>query len=224
MTYVSLRLITLPPDRIAECAAIAAQLGQAVAGLIASSSSWVAPILEGAAINAGHIVWRLESSSEDAALVVERDPVWLRDVQPLLEDVQVTTIGYHLTRAPVRTAGAGIWRALIFRVLPEGFPTAAAALESHLLLMPKYIPAIRSWALSPVTSSSGSQPFTHVWEQEFDDLTGLTEDYMVHPLHWGLVDAWFDAECPNYMVDPRLIQVVGRIDRTLIIPPASDTN
>lgn len=216
MMFVSLRLITLPLHRMAERDAIVAQLTHAAAGLADVHSSWIAAVVDGAVINAGHIAWRMEFHTEAAALAVTLDPEWLNHIKPLLDAAKVTTVGYYVTQTSVKHAGAGIWRALIFRVTPAGFPDAAAALESQLLLMPKYIPAIRRWALSPVTLSEGLNQFTHVWEQEFDDLAGLTEDYMVHPIHWGLIDAWFDAECPNYVVDPLLIQVVGKIDQTIM--------
>jgi Stress responsive A/B Barrel Domain len=215
-TFVSLRLITLPTRRVSERDAIVAQLAQAAANLGAMGSHWIAAVLDGACLNAGHIVWRMESNTEAAALDVSLDPVWSSHVLPLLDGVQMTTVGYRIMRSSVRQAGEGIWRALVFRVIPAGFPDGAAALESQLLLMPKYVPAIRSWALSPVSFDEGPKHFTHVWEQEFDDVSGLTEDYMVHPIHWGLVDTWFDAESPNYVVDPLLIQVVARINQTIM--------
>lgn len=215
-SFVSLRLITLPSHRISERDVIVAQLAQAAAKLGADKTSWIAPVIDSAVINAGHIVWRMESATESAALAVTFDPVWSNAIAPLFEGAQINTIGYRIAESSVQSAGAGVWRALVFRVIPAGFPDAAAALESQLLLMPKYVPTIRSWALSPVAFSEGPKNFTHVWEQEFDELSGLTGDYMVHPIHWGVVDSWFDAECPNYVVDPLLIQVVGRIDKTIM--------
>lgn len=214
--FVSLRLITLPPHRVFDRDAVVAQLTEAAAMLGANHTSWIAPVIDGAVINAGHIVWRMESATESAALIVTLDPAWSSAVAPLLNGVQVNTVGYRITRSSVRPAGSGIWRALVFRVIPAGFPDAAAALESQLLLMPKYVATIRSWALSPVSFSEGPKQFTHVWEQEYDDLAGLTGEYMTHPIHWGVVDSWFDADCPNYVVDPLLIQVVGKIDKTIM--------
>jgi hypothetical protein len=41
------------------------------------------------------------------------------------------------------------------------------------------------------------------------------------PVHWGLVDAWFDADYPQYVVDPHVIQVVGAIDDTILAEPGA---
>ena len=214
--FVSLRILTLPADRFAARDALIARLAEVAAGLPGVRSSWVAPVSPVAVINAGHIVWRMTFETERDALAAPLDPTWRAKIGPLLAEVQVAGVGYRVTRSAVRQAGAGIWRALIFRVMPHGFPDAARALEDATLLFPKFIPAIRSWALSPVSFVEGPKAFTHVWEQEFDSLQGLTRDYMQAPIHWGVVDAFFDAEYPQYIVDPQLIQVVGEIDRTIM--------
>ena len=214
--FVSLRLIALPPSREAEREALAAQLQASAAGLPGVRTCWIAPVSPVAVINAGHVVWRMTFASEREALAVVMDPVWQEAVSPLLEGTQVTHLGYRITRSEVVSAGSGIWRALIFRVTPQGFPDGAHALEQGLLIMPAHVSTIRSWAMSPVALCEGPKAYTHVWEQEFDSLEGLTGEYMTHPVHWGHVDAFFDAECPEYIVDPQLIQVVGTIDRTIM--------
>jgi len=214
--FVALRLISLPAARRPQSGAIIAELRAAMADMPGVSSCWIAPVLEGVAINAGQIVWRMEFQTEREAQAIQLDPQWSSRVAPLLHDAEITTVGYCIAHSAVRAVGSGIWRALIFRVRPEGFPDAAKALEAGLLLFPKYIPAIRSWALSNVSTIEGPKAFTHVWEQEFDSVVGLTKDYMVSPLHWGVVDAWFDAESPDYVVDPQLIQVVGQIDKSIM--------
>lgn len=214
--FVSLRMVTLAPGRTDRRDALVAALGDAATALPGVRSSWVAPVSPVAVINAGDVVWRITFDTEaeaDAALLA---PVWRDRVAPVLEGTRVTGVGYRVTRSGVRDAGAGIWRALVFRVLPHGFPQAARELEDGLLLFPRNLPVIRSWALSPVSSVEGPKAYTHVWEQEFDDLAGLTGDYMRHPVHYGLADAFFDAEDPRYVVDPHVIQVVGAIDRTIM--------
>jgi hypothetical protein len=70
--------------------------------------------------------------------------------------------------------------------------------------------------LSAVATVEGPKIFTHVWEQEFDSIDGFTGEYMQHPLHWGLIDSYFDAEYPHYVADPYLVQVVGEIDGPII--------
>lgn len=210
--FVSLRLIDLPADRRAGAPALVAALAEAACGLVAPLSSWVAPVVEVATINCGQVVWRLHCASEAAALAIEEDTHWALAVAPLLAGANVTTVVYRPGRSETGATDATIWRALIFRIVPEGFPDLVRALEQQTLLMPRYIPEIRNWALSSVAATSGSNGFTHVWEQEFTDLGGLTGPYMTHPVHWALVDAWFDAESPDYIVDPMLIQVVAAID------------
>ena len=214
--FVSLRLIALPPEREAEKETLAAQLQAAAASLPAVRSCWIAPISPVAVINAGHVVWRMTFASEREALAVVLDPSWQGAVAQLMEGTQVTHVAYRVTRSSVVPAGDGIWRALIFRVTPQGFPDGAHALEQGLLMMPAHVSTIRNWALSQVSLCEGPKAYTHVWEQEFDSLDGLTGEYMAHPVHWGHVDAFFDAECPEYIVDPQLIQVVGAIDRSIM--------
>lgn len=214
--FVSLRLIALPPEREAEREAFAARLQAAAANLSAVRSCWIAPVSSVAVINAGHVVWRMTFVSEREALAVVLDPAWRGAVAALLDGAEVTHVGYRMTRCAVAPAGGGIWRALVFRVMPEGFPDGTSALERGLLMMPGNVTTIRSWALSPVSLCEGPKAYTHVWEQEFDSLDGLTGEYMTHPIHWGHVDAFFDAESPEYIVDPQLIQVVGTINRTIM--------
>ena len=214
--FVSLRLITLPPGREGEAEALAARLRDAAAALSGFRASWISPVSPVAVINAGHVVWRMTFGSERDALAVPLDPAWRTAVAPLLEGRQVSHVGYRVTRRAVRPATGGIWRALVFRVMPHGFPDGARALDAGLQLMPAHVASIRSWALSPVSICEGPKAYTHVWEQEFDSLDGLTGEYMTHPVHWGLVDAYFDAECPEYIVDPHLVQVVAAIDQTIM--------
>jgi hypothetical protein len=214
--FVSLRLIALPPEREAGKETLAAQLQAAAASLPGVRNYWIAPVSPVAVINAGHVVWRMTFASEREALAVVLEPAWRGAVAQLLEGTQVTHVGYRVTRSTVVPAGGGIWRALIFRITPQGFPDGAHALEQGLLMMPAHVSTIRNWALSPVSLCEGPKAYTHVWEQEFDSLDGLTGEYMAHPVHWGHVDAFFDAECPEYIVDPQLIQVVGAIDRSIM--------
>lgn len=214
--FVSLRIITLPASRDADRDHLAAELRAAASGLPGVRSCWIAPVLRTTMTNTGHVVWRMTFETEAAAQLTGLDPIWRARVAPLLADAQVTAVGYRVTRSKVRPAGRGIWRVLLFRVMPHGFPEQARALEDALLLMPEYVSSIRSWALSAVATVEGPKIYTHVWEQEFETLDGLTVDYMSHPVHWGLVDAWYDAEFPQYIVDPALAQVVGEIDATIL--------
>ena len=39
---------------------------------------------------------------------------------------------------------------------------------------------------------------------------------MLDPIHWGLVDGWFDPECPQRIVDPFLIHAAFAIKSAVI--------
>jgi Stress responsive A/B Barrel Domain len=97
-----------------------------------------------------------------------------------------------------------IKRTLFLEVSSDASPAQVARFDHILTGMPKYIPAIRNWAYHRVddTPMVGPRRWTHVWEQEYQDLSGLKVDYMVSPYHWGFVDGWFDAESPHHIVEP----------------------
>ena len=214
--FVALRIVTLPAERIGEAADIAAALGRHAAAVPGVRACWAAPVSPTAVINAGHVVLRLGFATEADALRAPGTAAWAAGIAPLLADAQIATVGYRITSGTVRASGPGIWRALVFRVMPHKPHALVRQLEEATLRMPRHVPAIRGWALSPVVFTEGPKAFTHVWEQEYDGLAGLTGPYMTDPIHWGHVDAYFDAEYPEYIVDPYLIQVVGNIDTTII--------
>ena len=112
----------------------------------------------------------------------------------------------------------GIKRTLLLRVLPETPPDVIDDFELDLLGMPQYIGAIRSWRLSRVESSHGG--WTHCWEQEYEDVSGLQRDYMNHPYHWAHVDGWFDAEDPKCIVGPELVHVYYEIESSILTAAA----
>jgi Stress responsive A/B Barrel Domain len=110
----------------------------------------------------------------------------------------------------------GIWRCLVVSVDAGTAAGTIRQFERDLLLMPTFVKAIRNWALSPVILAGGQRRWTHIWEQEFDDVAGLEGEYMMHPIHWGLVDGWFDPECPQRIADPWLIHASIDISSAVI--------
>jgi hypothetical protein len=108
----------------------------------------------------------------------------------------------------------GIKRTLLLRVDDAAPPEAVAAFERDLLAMPRHIPAIRNWRLSRVDSSCAG--WTHSWEQEYENLSGLGDDYMRSPFHWGLVDGWFDAEDPRCIVAPELLHLFYEVSSSTL--------
>lgn len=98
----------------------------------------------------------------------------------------------------------GVWRGLLLCADRPQAPARQSEFEAEMVLMPKYIPAIRNWRLSRAIASGGELAWTHVWEQEYADIGGLMGPYMLHPYHWALIDRWFDPECPDWIVNKHL--------------------
>ncbi len=214
--FVSLRMLTLPHARIGSLHTVMGGLRKAVAQLPGVVENLVVPVYHTATINAGHIVWRMVHESEATANAAMLAPAWRSAVLPLIDTAEVTGVGYRLTRKTCASAKPAIWRALLFSCLPHADPALVHELEQRTLLLPKYVPEIRAWGLNRAAWSEGRKPIEFVWEQEFDDVAGLTGPYMDTPVHWGLVDAYFDADCPEFIVDPHLVQVVVAIPESVI--------
>ncbi|MFJ9854421.1 Dabb family protein [Streptomyces sp. NPDC101150] len=112
--------------------------------------------------------------------------------------------------------GPRVKRTLALTVRP-GTPTETVArFEADLTAMPDHIATIRSWALSRVDTTVASSRWTHVWEQEFADVEGLTGEYLLHPYHWTYVDRWFDSELPSAVVAPALAHVFRWTDAPVL--------
>ncbi len=112
--------------------------------------------------------------------------------------------------------GACVKRTLLLRI-EDGTPSAELELfERDLVGMVEHIGAIRNWALSRVDPRLHASRWTHVWEQEYRDVSGLEVDYMMSPYHWGLVDAWFDPEMPQRIVDRELAHVYCEVDASIL--------
>ncbi|MCL2535184.1 MAG: Dabb family protein [Nocardiaceae bacterium] len=87
-----------------------------------------------------------------------------------------------------------VYRALLVAVDPATDPEHVRQFETETAAMPQYIRSIGASQLARVHDATGSARWTHVWEQEYTGLDGLTGPYMTHPYHWAHVDRWFDAE------------------------------
>ncbi len=73
-------------------------------------------------------------------------------------------------------------------MLPETDPSTVARFEDELSSMPRCVPAIRAWQLSRVDDAIGTSRWIHMFEQEFSDVEGLMGPYLMHPIHWAVVD------------------------------------
>ncbi|GHB70853.1 hypothetical protein GCM10010377_71820 [Streptomyces viridiviolaceus] len=126
--------------------------------------------------------------------------------------------------APVRSRavplpGARVKRTLLLAVRPGTPDGLVARLEADLLAIPDHVSTIRSWALSRVDQALTPSRWTHVWEQEYRDVEGLTGEYLSHPYHWTCVDRWFDGEVPGAgIVEPRLAHVFRWSEDAVLVP------
>ncbi|OBI52254.1 stress responsive protein [Mycobacterium kyorinense] len=109
-----------------------------------------------------------------------------------------------------------VYRTLLLRVTPGTDDATLARFEADLKLMPKYVRTITAWQLSHVEQATGASGWTHVFEQQFTDVEGLTGPYLMHPIHWAYVDRWFDPECPEVIVRDRVCHSFCRTDTAVL--------
>ena len=172
--------------------------------------------LEGS-LGAGDLTWDFEVAGEEAlsalrerfasgtALVAEalaREPD-VRDAVAALEAWIVVPLASRVARPDV----SGIKRSNFVRVRGDAAPEAVAQWCREVPGLAERVPAIRNWSLARVRPLFEDPPrvaWTHLWEQDFETLAGLQEDYMASPYHWGFLDGWYDAEVPKCIMDPDL--------------------
>jgi Stress responsive A/B Barrel Domain len=129
------------------------------------------------------------------------------DFTEALSDPAITRVNgvCYSGDASLSSAQAGtVYRALLLRVLPGTDTRTVAQFEDDLRLMPRYVDTITAWQLSRVDEPVGTSEWTHVFEQEFTDAEGLMGPYLMHPIHWAVVDRWFDPECPHVIIRDRM--------------------
>jgi hypothetical protein len=208
-----MRLVTLvhvgsdvSPARVDELAEVLVSLPGRVACL---RRSCVGRHLPGS-VGGGDLTWdALVEGGRDAVRAVLGAP----DFEPLcgsggpIDRLDVVALAPVASDVPEPEISDGVKRTLLLRVLPDADPRRVAGFERDVLAMPRHIEAIRNWSLSRADTDAQPTPWTHVWEQEYRDANGLEVDYMLHPHHWGVVDGWFDPECPGRVVDDVLAHV-----------------
>jgi hypothetical protein len=184
------------------------ELGRALASAAGSAFSSLGANLPGT-VNGGDYTWDLADATAAAQIGALSAP--LRGLVSDYDEVALEPIAGGLRAPGIANA---IKRTLLLRVLPRAAPDAVAAFERALLAMPRHIGAIRNWCLSRAHGSK--RGWTHVWEQDFAELSGLTDDYMTHPIHWSVVDPWFHDEDPRCIVAPELAHVFCRAQRSVL--------
>jgi hypothetical protein len=160
----------------------------------------VEPTLPGVR-NGGDILVHLRFDTEDQWRSVETD------FAATLTDPTITHVNGACYSGDASRTGAQagtVYRALLLRVLPGTDTRIVARFEDELRLMPRYVNTIAAWQLSRVAEPVGTSEWTHVFEQEFSDVDGLMGAYLMHPIHWAVIDRWFDPECPDVIVRDRV--------------------
>jgi Stress responsive A/B Barrel Domain len=129
------------------------------------------------------------------------------DFARALESVAITrVVGACYSGVATRASGdtGTVYRTLLLRTVPGTAVDTIARFEDELRSMPRYVNTIIAWQLSRVDEAIGTSQWTHVFEQEFTDVDGLIGPYLMHPIHWAVVDRWFDPECPEVIVRDRV--------------------
>lgn len=218
--YSTVTIIHLMPALSpAEKTALADELKSAAAALPGTPSVMFEPTLPGV-YNGGDFIWRSEFADKAAYEKAVAGDVWQKRILPVLNDqgriAALDQVAYESGRRGGASPGQGIYRVALFCANKNPTPERLAQFGRETADMPRYIGAIRRWQLSTVDKAEGARPWTHVWEQEYDDLSGLTGPYMMHPCHWAQVDRWFDPEYPEWLVDTRLCHTFCEIRQPVI--------
>lgn len=181
------------------------RLAGRLAGLRASHAGLHLPgVVAPDGLGDGSCTWDLLLDHPDRLAAVSADP----EVRALVTPVTTVVLAPVAAHGVPESAPTVVKRTLLLAVRPGSPDAAVAGLEADLAAMATHIPAIRSWSLSRVRAGDGGPggggPWTHVWEQEFLDPSGLRGDYLGAPFHWAVVDGWFDPQAPGHVVEPVL--------------------
>jgi hypothetical protein len=185
---------------------------------LAIDAARTAPMTRGG----GDVMLLAAFRDEDEREASRNHPYVKTVIQPLLDRHAAHLEAVRYTQGPVVVGEPAIrdciQRTLLIRVDPATDPVRVSAFERDLADMTQYIGAIRNSSLSRVEAVSGplGPTWTHVWEQEFETLEGLTGPYMQHAYHWSFVDTWFDPQAPNHMVDQDLIHAACDLRHSLL--------
>lgn len=172
----------------------------------------VEPTLPGVR-NGGDILVHLRFDTEGQWRSVETD------FAATLTDQAITRVNgvcYTGAATPGGAQSGTVYRALLLRVLPGSDTRAVARFEDELRLMPRYVRTISAWQLSRVESAIGTSEWTHVFEQKFTDVHGLMGPYLMHPIHWAVVDRWFDPESPDVIIRDRVCHSFCHCDTAIL--------
>jgi hypothetical protein len=216
-----LHLVTLAPTLDeGDARACEADLRAAAAALPDTIGSMFEPTLPGVH-NGGDYIWRTRFPDEAAYRRAQRSGAWCDVIEPLLADrariASIERVAFAPSASGGASPGRGLYRVALFCANQEPTRAKLDAFAVETASMAQYVRTIRSWQLSTTTDAEGTRPWTHVWEQEYDDLDGLKGAYMMHPCHWAYVDRWFDPEYPEWLVDRQLCHTYCNVSAPVLV-------
>lgn len=217
-----LKLIELAPELSArDRENFRQRLQTATVALPDVQSMLLAPVSPGG-YNAGDLIWRVAFLDESSSRRAFASGPWQAIEAALLGDRACVRRLEHVAFASGVRGGVsprgGVYRVALFCANRAPSDQRLARFAAETQAMPRYIRSIRSWQLAVTCEAAGSRPWTHVWEQEYEDATGLLGSYMMHPYHWAHVDRWFDPEWPEWLVDPTLCHAFCEVTAPVIAP------
>lgn len=172
--------------------------------------------------NGGDYIWHVQFADEAAYDKWKADAG--KQADAVLNDAalvsHVDSVAYEGGRTGSKPGGLnkGAYRVALFSVFQEPYPGAIDQYDYETYEMGEYINSIKNWQVSRVKEASGARPWTHVWEQEYEDISGLHGAYMMHPHHWAFIDRWYDPECTDWMIDNHLCHTFCNFDGSVIAP------
>jgi hypothetical protein len=218
--FSSLRLIHLAGESVAAREKTRQLLSDAARGIGAARTLFAAT--EPGVWNGGDLIWRAEYRDEGHYREAEQSDRFRESAAAALANPARVRLVEHVAFASGVSGGTsprrGVYRVALFCANRDPARERVARFASETTAMPRHVTAIRRWQLATPIQASGSRPWTHVWEQEYDDLAGLTGPYMLHPCHWGHVDRWFDPEDPDWLIDPVLCHSFCETNAPVISP------
>ena len=173
------------------------------------------------ATTGGDYIWQLQFAGE------WEYRAWLdeagREAASILNDAarvrHVDAVSYKNGRTgSKRRLHRGVYRLLLISVNKAPDAASVAQFEDETYEMGSYIPGILRWRISRVQEASGARPWTHIWEQEYQDLDGFLKSYMLHPHHWAWINRWYDPECVEHMIDNQLCNSFCNFQRSVREP------
>lgn len=174
--------------------------------------------------NGGDYIWHLQFNDEAAYNAWKADPAGGKAADAVIADKSQVKLAESAAYEGGRSGskpGApakGCYRTLFLSANQAPNEAAVKKFDAETYMMGEYIHTIKNWQVSRVKEASGSRPWTHIWEQEYEDLSGLLGAYMLHPHHWAHIDRWYDPECTDYMIDTFLCHTFCNFDGSMIAP------